>query len=192
MLKRIRKTIRKVLKIFKKIHYKFNVLLLIFVFLCSLTFPQHAFAQASSNQNPEMKLQGAIVRDALLPVLNSDINKLSLKQNRLPEIKDRELTIFTYHYVTAYNVGVVAQTDNTPCIGASGDNLCELVDQGIKVCAANFVPLGTNLEIEGLGTCKVLDRMHARHSFRVDIAMGPDEIDQAQQFGLRQKKVAVY
>jgi len=95
--------------------------------------------------------------------------------------------------VTAYNVGVREQTSETPCIGASGKNLCELVERNVKVCAANFVPLGTTLRIEGYGVCVVLDRMHRRFSHRVDIAMRENEIDEARQFGLRKRVVeAVY
>ena len=192
MLKKFKKIFKKVSKILKELQYRFNILLLIVVFLCSLMFPHYTFAQVTTESDFNVKLQGAIVKDALLPVLNSNINKFSLKQVRLPEIKDRELNVYNYRYVTAYNVGVVAQTDDTPCVGASGDNLCELVNQGINICAANFVRLGTIIEIEGFGTCVVLDRMNKRYTSRVDIAMGPDEIAKAKSFGLQRKKVGIY
>jgi len=95
--------------------------------------------------------------------------------------------------VTAYNVGVREQTSDTPCIGASGRNLCELVERDVKVCAANFVPLGTILKIEEYGMCVVLDRLHRRHTHRVDIAMREDEIEEARQFGLQKRVVeAIY
>jgi len=192
MLKIFKKTIKKASKVLKELRYKFNILLLIVVFLYSLIFPHYTLAQETTDSDFNVKLQGMIVKDALLPVLNSNINEFSLKQVRLPEIKDRELNVFNYRYVTAYNVGVVAQTDSTPCVGASGDNLCELVDQGINICAANFVRLGTSIEIEGFGTCVVLDRMNKRYTSRVDIAMGPDEIARAKNFGLQRKKVGIY
>jgi 3D (Asp-Asp-Asp) domain-containing protein len=91
--------------------------------------------------------------------------------------------------VTAYNVGVREQTSDNPCIGASGRNLCELVEREVKVCAANFVPLGTILRIEGYGLCVVLDRTHRRFAHRVDIAMRENEIEEARQFGLRKRVV---
>ncbi len=95
--------------------------------------------------------------------------------------------------VTAYNVGVREQTSDTPCIGASGRNLCELVERDVSVCAANFVPLGTILKIEEFGMCVVLDRLHRRYAQRVDIAMREDEIEEARQFGLQKRVVeAVY
>ncbi|MBI5576332.1 MAG: 3D domain-containing protein [Deltaproteobacteria bacterium] len=93
--------------------------------------------------------------------------------------------------VTAYNVGVRAQTSDTPCIGAGGHDLCELVERNVKVCAANFVPLGTILEIEGHGEFVVLDRLHKRFAHRVDIAMKEGELMKALTFGLQKRLVAV-
>ena len=92
--------------------------------------------------------------------------------------------------VTAYNVGVREQTSDTPCIGAGGDDLCRLTTR-MKVCAANFVPLGTILKIEKFGECVVLDRMHRRFSHRVDIAMRDHEIEEAREFGLQRRIVQV-
>ena len=93
--------------------------------------------------------------------------------------------------VTAYNVGVRRQADDTPCLGATGEDLCRLVARGLKVCAANFVAPETILSIEGYGECVVLDRMHRRFSHRVDIAMREDEIDKALEFGLQRRHVEV-
>ena len=93
--------------------------------------------------------------------------------------------------VTAYNVGVIRQTSDEPCIGASGRNLCRLVARGFKVCAANFVDPETILHIEGYGECIVLDRMNRRFPHRVDIAMRKDEIDSALEFGIQQRYVEV-
>jgi 3D (Asp-Asp-Asp) domain-containing protein len=194
MSKRNRKTIKNLFKTAKEMHYKSNVLLLIVVFSCSLTFPQHSFANSLSEDHSSIKLQGIIVEDTLLSILNSDIGQLFIKPSRLPEISYRKVELNTYSYVTAYNVGVVAQTDNTPCIGASGDDLCKMVEQGYNVCAANFVKLGTYLEIENIGKCIVLDRMNSRYNntTRIDFAMGPDEITEAKKFGLQYKKFGIY
>jgi len=93
--------------------------------------------------------------------------------------------------VTAYNVGVRQQTSDAPCIGATGKNLCRLVAQGLKVCAANFVDPETILNIEGYGECVVLDRMHRRFAHRVDIAMREDEVDRALEFGIQRRQVEV-
>lgn len=93
--------------------------------------------------------------------------------------------------VTAYNVGVREQTSDTPCIGAGGHDLCRMLEQNVKVCAANFVALGTILKIEKFGECVVLDRMHRRFSHRVDIAMRDHEIEEAREFGLQRRIVQV-
>jgi 3D (Asp-Asp-Asp) domain-containing protein len=93
--------------------------------------------------------------------------------------------------VTAYNVGVREQTGDDPCIGAMGHNLCSLVAQGLKVCAANFVDPETILHIEGYGECVVLDRMHRRFAHRVDVAMKENEVGKALEFGLQQRYVEV-
>ena len=93
--------------------------------------------------------------------------------------------------VSAYNVGVRAQTDEFPCIGATGRDLCRLILEGLKVCAANFVELQTILNIEGYGECVVLDRMNPRFAHRVDIAMSEDEVEKALEFGVQQRYVEV-
>ncbi|MGA8752145.1 hypothetical protein [Candidatus Deferrimicrobium sp.] len=93
--------------------------------------------------------------------------------------------------VTAYNVGVRRQTSDTPCIGATGENLCRLVARGLKVCAANFVDPETILNIEGYGECVVLDRMNRRFAHRVDIAMKKNEVDRALEFGIQRRHVEV-
>jgi len=93
--------------------------------------------------------------------------------------------------VTAYNVGRRRQTGDSPCIGATGQNLCLLVAQGLKICAANFVAPETILNIEGYGECVVLDRMHRRFAHRVDIAMRKDEVGKALEFGIQRRQVEV-
>ena len=94
-----------------------------------------------------------------------------------------------FREVTAYNVGRRNQTSGTPCIGATGENLCRLVAQGYRICAANFVATGTILNIEGYGMCVVLDRMNRRFSHRIDIAMNRDEVDRAIEFGVQRRFV---
>ena len=92
--------------------------------------------------------------------------------------------------VTAYN-SVYWQTDATPCIGAQGTDICVLLAQGSDTCAANFVPLGTVLDVEGLGTCVVRDRMNARYHYRVDWYMGMD-LQGARSWGVKYLDVGVY
>jgi 3D (Asp-Asp-Asp) domain-containing protein len=97
----------------------------------------------------------------------------------------------TLREVTAYNAGIEAQTDASPCISASGDNICEMLARGEKICATNFVPLGTKLYIKNYGECTVLDRMNSRFKNRVDIAMEAHEYQRAVKFGLQTLEVSV-
>lgn len=92
----------------------------------------------------------------------------------------------TIRVVTAYNAGDPAQTDDSPCISASGENICKALEKGKKRCAANFVPLGSSLYVDKIGVCLVTDRTNKRYRNRVDIAMQKNEYQKARRFG-RQK-----
>jgi len=102
----------------------------------------------------------------------------------------REQDKWVVREITAYNAGDVNQCDSTPCISANGENICEALRMGFKRCAANFVPLGTDLIIEGYGNCKVTDRMNSRYKNRVDIAF-PLGDDHAIKWGLKKLNVMV-
>lgn len=71
--------------------------------------------------------------------------------------------------ITSYTLGRPEETDDTPCIGASGHDLCELVKKGERVCASNEFRLGTRIAFAGT-ECVVLDRTNARYQYRVDVA----------------------
>ncbi|MDO8571303.1 MAG: hypothetical protein Q7R79_01360, partial [bacterium] len=73
--------------------------------------------------------------------------------------------------VTAYS-STRAQTDSTPCITANGFNVCTHNTE--NVIAANFLPFGTKVRFPdhfGDRVFTVQDRMHRRHSKRVDVWM---------------------
>lgn len=132
--------------------------------------------------------------------LNKSIEGLTEVENRVAKVEKRveviEVVNETIREVTAYNVGDPSQTDNRPCIGAySKVNLCEEVKKGTKVCAANFVPLGTKLQITANNgwefECIVWDRMNSRFANRVDIAMSLEEKDRAIKFGLQNLTVRI-
>jgi 3D (Asp-Asp-Asp) domain-containing protein len=93
--------------------------------------------------------------------------------------------------VTAYNVGDPKQNHGDPCIAANGENICAALNLGLKRCAANFVPFGTQLSIDLYGVCTVTDRMNRRYKDRVDIAMKVTEKDKALQFGVKKLKVTI-
>ncbi|MCD4704633.1 3D domain-containing protein [bacterium] len=199
------KKIKKIQKLIIRLERIFRIKL-IFTYLAlaifvSFILPHYTYAYSLDmhSSEPSLGLDIDVVDNIEIEEYNIfKLNKQALKlfsapklEKTLPEIKDRKIKLSNYHYVTAYNL-VEWQTDNTPCIGASGDDLCELIDQGISTCAANFVPLGTSLEIEGIGRCLVLDRLNKRYPSRIDITMGPDKIAEARQFGLQRLKVGEY
>ncbi|MDF1498769.1 MAG: hypothetical protein P1P85_05480 [Patescibacteria group bacterium] len=101
------------------------------------------------------------------------------------------VTAGTLREVTAYNAGDPSQTDSTPCIGAMGTNICKKLAEGKKICAANFVKLGTVLNIKGYGDCVVEDRMNSRFKNRVDIAMEAHEKSRAIAFGLQNLSITI-
>jgi len=133
--------------------------------------------------------------------LNNSIEELSNQSVVTPAEKNETIEVIevvseTIREVTAYNVGDPAQTDATPCIGAySKVNLCEEVAKGTKVCASNFVPLGTKLQIVANNgwemECVVWDRLNSRYANRVDIAMAKNEKDRAIKFGLQNLTVRI-
>ena len=93
--------------------------------------------------------------------------------------------------VSAYNVGDIYQTDADACTTANGEDACEALRQGYSRCAANFVPFGTTLNIEGYGECLVTDRMNARYTGSVDIAMNKEDRAKAMQWGRRTVTVEI-
>ena len=91
--------------------------------------------------------------------------------------------------ISAYNL-VESQCDSSPLIGAFGDNLMELSEQGIQVCASNAFPKDTKLYIQGFGECVVRDRMNSKYQNHVDICMNMD-IERALNFERRNLKVKI-
>lgn len=92
---------------------------------------------------------------------------------------------------TAYN-SLPAQTDDNPTLAAWGDTL----KPGMKVIAVSRDLLekgltrGVKVKIEGLqGTYRVLDKMNARWSEKIDIYMGKD-IDAANEWGNKQVRIS--
>ena len=82
----------------------------------------------------------------------------------------RKLDLYMEAYVTGYNT-VRAQTDDDPCIAASGTNICGRRDTA--ACPRLF-DLGTVVEINGRKyTCE--DRMAPRFRGRFDINCNRDK-----------------
>ncbi len=92
--------------------------------------------------------------------------------------------------ITAYTSDV-AQTDDTPCITASGLDVCERDVE--NVVAANFLPIGTQVRIPELFGDQVFyveDRMNARYYYKMDVWM--KEYDEAKTFGVQYATIETF
>ena len=81
-------------------------------------------------------------------------------------------------YVTGYNT-VPGQTDDTPCIAASGANICGRTD---AVACPRRISFGTFLQIRG-GTYVCEDRLAKKFDSRFDISCDKDTNCPAQVTG---------
>lgn len=97
--------------------------------------------------------------------------------------------IGTTRTVTAYS-SRPEETDDTPCVSADGSDICRRHELGETLCAANFVPLGTILAVEEVGTCVVSDRMNRKYSDRVDLYFGKDTAA-AREFGVQKLTISI-
>ena len=92
--------------------------------------------------------------------------------------------------ITAYT-SEVAQTDDSPCITASGLNVCTRNKEDIV--AANFLPMGTRVKIPELYGDRIFtvqDRMNKRYDKHMDVWL--KDLKQAKQFGLKYTKIEVF
>ena len=119
----------------------------------------------------------------------NSINKTTVLFPRVEKIIVKEIGVIKT--VSAYNAGDENQCDGDPCISASGDNVCKLLEQGINVCALNGVPFYTILKVDSLGECVVLDRTSTKYAGRVDWAMKKDEKTKALEFGLKKLNIII-
>lgn len=100
-----------------------------------------------------------------------------------------EVVSTSIHQITAYT-SEVAQCDASPCITASGFNVCAHGEE--DVVAANFLPMGTKIRIPELFGDRVFtvqDRMNRRFPSHVDVWMKDKR--QAINFGTKPAKIEV-
>jgi len=122
----------------------------------------------------------------------SVIDPINIISINYPKKEVKIAVISNIKRVSAYNVGIIAQNDSTPCFGARGHNLCEMLEQGINICACNSLELWTEIEIEGYGKCIVLDRMNSRYTNgEIDIAFPEDQIQEAKNWGIKYRDIKI-
>lgn len=149
---------------------------LLAVFMFEFGFPYYAVAADTTN-----RISAPLVFRAAEPSQPIDPAVVPVQEAVVvPELK----VIKTYRVpMTAYN-SLAGQTDSTPCIPASGLDLCKHNTE--DVVAANFLPLHTKIripELYGDQIFTVEDRMNKRYGYRVDIWM--KERKSAMAFGLK-------
>jgi len=124
--------------------------------------------------------------------LQDEINLINQAQVSVPKKKAVVIKeLGKIREVSAYNAGDENQCDEDPCISASGDNVCQLLEQGINVCALNGVPFYTILKVDSLGECVVLDRTSSKYAGRVDWAMKKNENVKALKFGVKKLNIII-
>ena len=114
----------------------------------------------------------------------------TLAHGQLPKAEIGEPARVVNIPITAYTSDV-AQTDSTPCITASGLDVCERNVE--NVVAANFLPIGTRVRIPELYGDRIFyveDRMNARYNYKMDIWM--KDITDAREFGLKYAEVEIF
>lgn len=105
------------------------------------------------------------------------------------QVNSREDSKIMKLYVTAYT-STRAETDATPCIAASGYDLCKHDVENVVAC--NFLPFGTKIKFPDIYPDRVftvVDRMHERYNSRIDIWMNDRQA--AKQFGVKYLKVEI-
>lgn len=115
---------------------------------------------------------------------------VSSDENPTPYSKPKYSVVSVANYtVTAYT-SEAAQTDASPCITATGFNLCK---NGVEdTIAANFLPMGTKVRMPDLYGDRIFtvrDRMNARFKNRVDIWF--KNKNTAIKFGIKKVKIEV-
>lgn len=101
-----------------------------------------------------------------------------------PHIEIQSAYAEARYHVTGYNT-VPEQTDSTPCIAASGDNICGRND---VVACPRALPLGTEIEIDGKRyVC--LDRLAPKYDHRIDISCDKDTTCPAAVTGYKDVRI---
>jgi hypothetical protein len=119
----------------------------------------------------------------LLATLPSD--KVIAEKLNMVQEESKQRSVVVDAKVTGYNT-LKGQTDSTPCISASGDNICGRTD---VVACPRHLPLGTKVKIENkMYVC--LDRMNKRFNDRFDISCDKDTLCPPRVTGV--KKVEIF
>lgn len=180
MFTKIKRKIRKI----AKFHLNNTMPVLIFlIVVLQLVFPQVALAAS------QLAVIDSTTNEKIVGVVTDPDWNYSI---RLPEINNKEPRFTIKITVTAYN-SLPWQTDDTPCITASGMDICERNTEDIIATNLWYLPFGTKVRLPDLYGDKIFqieDRMNKRYSRRVDIWM--KEYTDAKSFGRRWTRMEIF
>ena len=165
---------KKYQNLIKRLNNKLEKILpiLMVIFVLNLYFPHIAIAQ-----NIEVMAQLPIDAGRV------EVIKKFPRPATFPEIKIKEPRWTVNIAVSAYNSSP-AQTDDTPCITASGLDVCERNKEDIIATNLWYLPFGTKVrfpELSGDKIYTVHDRMNKRYWRTADIWM--KDYGEAREFG---------
>ncbi|MFA4845661.1 MAG: hypothetical protein WC654_03835 [Patescibacteria group bacterium] len=140
--------------------------------------------------NADIKLGSFSLDSETVALIVDSMQNETEPYGRLPVAADADPRDTFTIPLTAYTSDP-AQTDDTPCITASGLDVCE---RGIEnVVAANFLPIGTRVRIPELYGDRVFyveDRMNERYHYKMDVWML--DLADAKTFGVQYATVEVF
>ncbi len=140
--------------------------------------------------NADMEFEAMTLTDETVSMIVDSMQNETENYGRLPISQDAPARRHYTIPVTAYT-SEVGQTDDSPCITASGLDVCERDME--NVVAANFLPLGTRVKIPELYGDQIFyveDRMNRRYNYKMDIWM--KELADAKSFGLQHVTIEVF
>ncbi len=124
--------------------------------------------------------------------IKTNISQNKIETSILPQLPIAEPLrpkIIKFSVLTAYS-SEVSQCDASPCITATGFNVCQHKEE--DTVAANFLPLGAKIRIPqyfGNRVFIVRDRMNPRYHNRIDIWMTTR--DKAIKFGVKKARIEI-
>jgi len=176
------------IKLLKTLFYKINHWLeknlpaLMLVFILQLSFPHLALAKGTESLS-QLPLQAGRLEFFIKEKITSP--------TLLPEIGLRDPQYTLNVWITAYN-SHVSQTDSSPCITASGFNVCENNQENIIATNFLYLPFGTKVRLPELFGNRIFiveDRMNSRYGNIMDIWM--KDFTQAKAFGRKYTQVEI-
>lgn len=140
--------------------------------------------------NADMELEQMRFDEQTIALIIASMKNQTAPYGRLPQSENARPRRTYQIPVTAYT-SEVGQTDESPCITASGLDVCERNVENIV--AANFLPIGTRVrmpELYGERVFYVEDRMNQRYHYKMDVWM--KEKADAKQFGVQYTTIEVF